>query len=245
MLVQQRSLARSAAAKPFTGVRPQHVVRRRLRAAEEEEAAGEAVDTIEVDIEEDAPAAPVEDFVFSYSDAKRNNQWEASEAAAAIAFYTNGEGDQPEANTEFVTNPLGIEVRACVWGGTHSGCRGDVHQWPQAAADALGARSRWLTLAACAVAEAHWHMPMLPSGHAGGWGQGEPCLAGIGSPGRAPPAASLGRPMLTCGWRPMLTSRPALPTPPVPQDSSVFDDIDHADGWEQVRSSCGHIQLIR
>jgi hypothetical protein len=114
MQFAQRSLARSGAAKPFTGVKPTRVARRRVRAAEEEaaEEEGEAVATISVDLDEEtSTAAPADDYAFSYSEAKRGNQWEASDVAAAIAFFEKGEGAQPDANVEFVTNPLGIEVR--------------------------------------------------------------------------------------------------------------------------------------
>ncbi|KXZ52532.1 hypothetical protein GPECTOR_9g576 [Gonium pectorale] len=50
-----------------------------------------------------------EEFSFSYSDAKKANEYQPSDVEAALRFY-EGDGDAPgDANSEFVENPFGIE----------------------------------------------------------------------------------------------------------------------------------------
>ncbi|KAG2484074.1 hypothetical protein HYH03_017093 [Edaphochlamys debaryana] len=60
--------------------------------------------------EPEAASAPVEEeFSFSLSDAKKGNEYNASDVEAAMRFY-EGEGDAPgDANSEFVENLFGTE----------------------------------------------------------------------------------------------------------------------------------------
>lgn len=56
-----------------------------------------------------APAAEEDlDFVFSLSDAKKNNEYSSSDVDAAMRFYLDGEGTQPAADAEFTTNYFGV-----------------------------------------------------------------------------------------------------------------------------------------
>lgn len=100
--------------KPFTSsVRPQRTPKHQqlvARAAEEEEQAEVEVEEVAV-LPADEPAVAVEDFVFNYSEAKRNNEYQASDVEAALTFYSEGTGDLPY-EADFVGNPLGIEDAA-------------------------------------------------------------------------------------------------------------------------------------
>jgi small subunit ribosomal protein S5 len=57
-------------------------------------------------------AAAVEgdlDFSFSFSDAKKANEYTASDVEAALRFYESGEGSSPAFDADFVTNAFGVE----------------------------------------------------------------------------------------------------------------------------------------
>lgn len=87
----QRPLAGcSLRVKPFTTVSRSRAAIR-VRAAETEAASGDL------------------DFSFSLSDAKKNNEYSASDVEAALRFYADGEGSAPIADGDFVTNTVGME----------------------------------------------------------------------------------------------------------------------------------------
>jgi hypothetical protein len=110
MLLSQKALGGRASsnARPFTSLRPSRIARVARAAEADVEGSIE-----EVVLESEPEAAPVaEDFVFSFSDAKRGNTYEASDVQAAIAFYTEGAGVRTDIDAQFVSNPLGIEDAA-------------------------------------------------------------------------------------------------------------------------------------
>eukprot|EP00195_Chlamydomonas_chlamydogama_P012193 CAMPEP_0202899994 /NCGR_PEP_ID=MMETSP1392-20130828/9370_1 /ASSEMBLY_ACC=CAM_ASM_000868 /TAXON_ID=225041 /ORGANISM="Chlamydomonas chlamydogama, Strain SAG 11-48b" /LENGTH=694 /DNA_ID=CAMNT_0049586301 /DNA_START=96 /DNA_END=2180 /DNA_ORIENTATION=- len=56
-----------------------------------------------------AGAAEDQDFDFNYSDAKKNNQYDASDVEAALRYYTEGQGVIADYDKDFVTNLFGTE----------------------------------------------------------------------------------------------------------------------------------------
>lgn len=91
--------------KPFSSnARPQRIGKQFVaRAAEEDD-----VEEVVLQAEEPEVAVVAEDFVFNYNEAKRNNEYQPSDVATALAFYSEGTGDLPF-EADFVSNPLGIE----------------------------------------------------------------------------------------------------------------------------------------
>lgn len=55
-----------------------------------------------------AQDAPADDLAFSFSDAKRANEYSASDVEAGMRFYLD-EGSAPSYEADFVTNTFGVE----------------------------------------------------------------------------------------------------------------------------------------
>lgn len=93
----------AARVKPFTSAR-QHLARYVPKAAEAEaEPAPEPAAEVAVEEEAVPEAAAVEDFAFNLHDAKRGNEFAASDVDAALRFYADGQGSMPY-NDDFATN---------------------------------------------------------------------------------------------------------------------------------------------
>jgi hypothetical protein len=79
--------------------------------------------------------AEAPDFQFSFSDAKRSNEYTTADVDAAMRWFQEGEGTAPSQNEEFVSNAFGSEdasffddvgviscLKSCLPGLLHADC---------------------------------------------------------------------------------------------------------------------------